>query len=78
MKLIDEFGNYKGVYIILKAERVNCPPFVHVQKNGMTSFFYIYIVYIKSAYRRLVLRQMHTKQSELLNEKCQCTFIYST
>lgn len=46
MKLIDEFGNYKGVYIILKAERVNCPPFVHVQKNGMTSFFYIYTLYI--------------------------------
>lgn len=42
MKLIDEFGNYKGY--ILKAERVNCPPLVHVQKNSIT--FFIYTLYI--------------------------------
>lgn len=78
MKLIDEFGNYKGVYIEGWKSQLSttCPC-----SKEQYYFFYLYIVYIKSTYRRLVLRQMYNvykTQSELLNKKCQCTFIYST
>lgn len=75
MKLINEFGNYKGVYIEGWKSQLStiCPC-----SKEQYYFFYLYIVYIKSTYRRLVLRQMYNvykTQSELLNKKCQCTFI---